>query len=285
MKSIFRCFGYCLLLGLTFVACDLTNAESVEEDRLLAKMGNRSLRLSEMEGMFAPGLSSQDSLQIIQLYAGRWLREAAILSEAEKNIPADLDINEMVRDYRASLLTSNYEKVLVEQRLDSVITQEELEAFYTENQLLYELQKPIARCYFIKVPTPTPEGNRLRELWNQEEEDVEALQAYCQEYAEVALLEEDLWYAVEDIAAQLPAGTLTVNNIGDKREFTQRDAQHQYYFRLFELKKRTEIAPLSYVEEQARKVILHKRKLQLVEQLKEEIYQQELDEGRVEIFY
>ncbi|MEM1214826.1 MAG: hypothetical protein AAGJ82_04035 [Bacteroidota bacterium] len=277
--------GLLLLLMGGMTSCDTLSGEAVAADRLLAKVGSKSLYISQMEGMFVPGLSSSDSAQIIQTYVGRWLRETAILAEAEKNVPADFNINEMVRDYRASLLTSNYEKVLVEQRLDSIITLEELERFYVENQLLYELQKPIVRCYFIKVPTPTPEGNRLRELWNQVEEDPAALQAYCEQYAEVALLKDSLWYAVEDVAQQLPEGTLTVANIGDKREFTQRDAQHQYYFRLFELKKRTEIAPLSYVEDQARKVILHKRKLQLVEQLKEEIYQRELDNGEVEIFY
>jgi hypothetical protein len=196
-----------------------------------------------------------------------------------------MDINNLVRDYRASLVRTNYEKILVEQLLDSVIRQEELEAFYEENKLLYELETPIVRCHFIKVPIPTPEGSLLRDLWNQDAATaLPNLTAYCDKYAELALLKDSLWYAVEEIAAQLPTGTLTTGNIGSKREFTQRDEHHQYYFRLFELKKRKEIAPLSYVEEQARKVILHKRKLQLVEEVKEDIYQRELRDNNVEVY-
>ncbi|WP_020534603.1 hypothetical protein [Lewinella cohaerens] len=274
-----------LLLG-SLASCELGTTEESEKDRLLAQVGSKSLYISEMEGMFPEGLSGQDSLLVIESYVGRWVREAAILNEAERNIPADLNINKMVRDYRASLVRSSYEKILVEQLLDSVVTKQKLEEFYEENQMLYELQKPIARCLFIKVPIPTPEGDRLRNLWNKAEEgDLAALRAYCDQYAEVALLKEDLWYAVEEVAEQLPVGTLTVGNIGSKREFTQRDEHHQYYFRLFELKNRKEIAPLSYVEEQARKVILHKRKLQLVEEVKEDIYQRELREKNVETFY
>ena len=256
-------------------------------DRLLARVGNKSLYLEEMEGMFPGELSSEDSLMIIESYVGRWVREAAILSEAERNIPPDLNINKLVRDYRASLVRSNYEKILVEQLLDSMVRQEELEAFYEENKLLYELEKPIVRCQFIKVPIPTPEGDRLRNLWSKAEDNskLTALREYADKYAEVALLEDSLWYAVEEVAAQMPEGTLTVGNIGSKREFTQRDEHHQYYFRLFELKNQKEIAPLSYIEDQARKVILHKRKLQLIEQVKEDIYQRELNDNNIETYY
>lgn len=293
MNSVLlRCVDYawycCFLVaaGLLIGGC-ASDTDAAADDRLLARAGNKSLYLSEMEGMFPGQLASGDSLVIIESYVGRWVREAAILNEAERNIPPDLNINKLVRDYRASLVRSNYEKILVERLLDSVVQQEQLEAFYEENQLLYELQKPIVRCQFIKVPMPTPEASLLRTLWNEAEdsEKVTPLRSYCEQYAEVALLEDSLWYAVEEIAAQLPAGTLTVRNIGSKREFTQKDEHHQYYFRLFELKNQKEIAPLSYIEDQARKVILHKRKLQLIEEVKEDIYQRELSDKNIETFY
>lgn len=285
-RSVFTPLAALLVLASSFTACGLNSTEEAQGGQLLAQVGSKSLYITEMEGMFPEGLSGEDSSLVIESYVSRWVRETAILNEAERNIPADLNINKMVRDYRASLVRSNYEKILVEQLLDSVVTQQELEEFYEENQLLYELQKPIVRCLFIKVPIPTPERDRLRNLWNQAEEgNLNDLRAYCEQYAEVSLLQDDLWYAVEEVAGQLPAGTLTVGNIGSKREFTQRDEHHQYYFRLFELKNRKEIAPLSYVEEQARKVILHKRKLQLVEEVKEDIYQRELRDKNVETFY
>lgn len=272
------------LISLLGTACTTTVEES--EDRLLAKVGNKTLYLSEMEGMFPEGTTAEDSVLVLESFVGRWVREIVILNEAEENAPKDLNINKLVRDYRASLLRANYEKVLVEGLLDSIIEQSELETFYNENKLLYELQKPIVRCQFIKVPMPTPEGESLRTLWNTEKtpENAQQLKEYCDKYAEVALLEDSLWYNVEEIAAQLPEGTLTVGNVWAKREFTQRDDHHQYFFRLFEMRNRKEIAPLSYIEKQARKVILHKRKIQLIEQAKEDMYQQELRNNNIEIF-
>ena len=274
-----------LLLGVLSINACNSNKEEVAEDRLLAKVGNKMLYLSEMEGMFPEGTTAEDSVLVLQSFVGRWVRETVILNEAEKNAPKDLNINKLVRDYRASLLKASYEKVLVEELLDSVVNQTQLEDFYNENKMLYELQKPIVRCQFIKVPLPTPEGERLRQLWNSDkQENLPALTDYCKKYAEVALLRDSLWYNVEEIAAQLPQGTLTVGNVGSKREFTQRDEHHQYFFRLFEMRNRKEIAPLSYIQDQARKVILHKRKIQVIEEAKEDMYQQELRNKNIETF-
>ena len=280
---LFRSLTF-LFFTILICTCGNQNTEAAA-DRLLAKVGNKTLYISEMKGMFPEGTTGEDSSIVLKNYIARWVRETVILNEAEKNAPKDLDINQLVRDYRASLLRANYEKVLVRRLLDSIVDQTELEAFYEKNQHLYQLQKPIVRCYFIKVSIPTPEAGRLRQLWNApiEESQIE-LQNYCKQYAQVSLLDDQLWYNVEEIAAQLPEGTLTVGNVGSKREFTQRDDHHQYFFRLFEIRNRKEIAPLSYIQDQARKIILHKRKIQLIEQAKEDMYQQELQRKNIEIF-
>lgn len=276
-------YWMCLLVVL-FWACS-GSEDGTEEDRLLARVGNKSLHISEMAGMFPEGTSGEDSAIVLRNFVTRWTKDAALLNEAERHIPADLNINKLVRDYRASLVTNTYEKILVDQLLDTMVTEEELLAFYEKNKLLYELDKPIVRAYLIKVPTPTPEGNRLRGLWNNGVDSLIALRQYCDKYAEVALLDDSLWYNIDEIMKQLPEGTITASNVGSKRELTQRDDHHQYYFRLFELRTSTQIAPLAYVEEQARKVILHKRKLQLMEEVKQNIYDQQLRQDKIEILY
>ncbi len=263
-----------LLIGS--LACQSGGEEPPEEDRLLARVYNKSLHLSELDGMFPPGTSSGDSSLIISAYVNRWVREALLLYEAERNIPKDLNIDKLVRDYRASLILANYERILVEELLDSTITQAELINFYEKNKEQYQLETPIVRCYFIKVPLPVPEYGDLRRWWSRPSEHYDELVAYCNQYAATHHLEDSTWHKVDDIAMLMPPGTITSSNISDKKEFTQRDGEFQYYFKLFEVKNRKEIAPLSYIEDQARKVILHKRKIKLLEDKKEEMFEREL---------
>ena len=154
-----------LVIAVAFLACSAAPEEK-KDDRLLARVSNKTLYLSELEGLFPPSTSTADSSLIINAYVNRWIREAILLNEAERNIPKDLNIDKLVRDYRASLIRSNYENILVKQLLDSTITQAELIDFYEKNKEQYQLETPILRCYFIKVPLPVPEADKPREWWN-----------------------------------------------------------------------------------------------------------------------
>jgi hypothetical protein len=254
-------------------------------DHLLAQAHNKKLYLSEMDGMFPEGTTSEDSAATIRAYVQRWLRDALLQHEAEVNLPPDLNIDKLVRIYRASLITHNYEVALAQELLDSTISQAELNDFYEKNKEQYQLETPIMRCHFIKVKLPVPDADNLRKFWNgNKPEDLKNLIKYCNENGAVHILEDSIWYDLNDIAVELPEGTLTADNVSYKRDFTQRDANFQYYFRLFESKNRKDIAPLSYIEGQARKVILHNRKIKLLSDTKEELYDREMRRGNIHIY-
>ena len=130
--------------------------------------------MSDLEGMIPEGSTAKDSSLIMNAYVERWIRKALLLHEAERNIPQDLNIDKLVRDYRASLVTNNYEQLLVEQMLDSTITQQELNDFYNKHKEQYQLETPIVRSYFIKLPKNAPNANNLRRWWDTTS-DLEAL--------------------------------------------------------------------------------------------------------------
>ncbi|HPH17301.1 MAG TPA: hypothetical protein PLE32_00945 [Haliscomenobacter sp.] len=272
-----------LLLLIVYVACDRKSDQP--GDRLLARVFNRELHLSDLENMFPEQATRTDSLLIIQAYVSRWIREELLMYEAEKNLPPDLNIDQLVRDYRRSLIRNNYEQVLVEQLLDSTVTKTELQDFYEKNKEQYELETPIIRCFFIKIAAPVPKADSLLQLWAKPRAaNLTKLEAYCQKYATAHVLVDSIWHKVDVIGSVMPKGTITADNIASKREFRQSDGQFVYYFRLLELKNRKEIAPLSYIEQQARTFVLHRRKLDLLQRKREDLYELALKKGNLEIF-
>lgn len=271
------------LLAIFLLACDWKSEQN--GDRVLARVFNRELHLSDLENMFPEGASRADSFLIIQAYVSRWVREELLMYEAEKNLPADLNIDQLVRDYRRSLIRNNYEQVLIEQLLDSTVTKKELQAFYEKNKEQYELETPIIRCYFIKIAAPVPKSDSLLMYWAKPQAaNLAKLEAYCQKYATAHVLVDSIWHKVDVIGSVMPKGTITADNIASKREFRQSDGEFVYYFRLLELKNRKEIAPLAYIEQQARTFVLHKRKLDLLQRKREDLYEIALKKGNVEIF-
>lgn len=252
----------------------------VEDDVPLAKVFNKTLYLSELDGMIPAGITGEDSMNVINAEVERWAREAVLMQEAENNIPSDLNIDDLVRDYRASLIRHNYEKLLVEVRLDSSISEMELNNYYEKNKEQYQLESSIFRCHIIKIPLKAPNLDQLRMMWrSRTEEDMKKMKDYCTQNADYHMLEDTVWLTIDEIKTQLPKGT----NIFPNQDLAQSDNEFLYFLKIFEKKSQKEIAPLGYIRGQAQKVILHQRKKKLLEKKKEELYQRETRKNNVKI--
>lgn len=272
------------LMALLLVACGGDQGAGAE-DVLLAKVFNKPLYSSELEGMVPEGSRPEDSIQIVNAYVEKWIRESLLMHEAEKNIPKDLNIDELVRDYRASLIRHHYEKLIVEMQMDSTISPQELQAYYEENKSQHVLNQAIVRCFFIKVPEEREEAETMEDLWksNQKENFTELLD-YCTRFASVYMLDDSTWYRAPDILEQWPQGKLKENDLREGREWTTSQDGYRYMLRVNEVAPKNQTAPLSYVANQASKVILHKRKLQLLKEKKEEIYERGLKLKNIETY-
>jgi len=269
------------------VACSVSEEEKTTEAKiiLLAEAYNQHLYLSELDGMIPENMSASDSVAIINAYVERWIRKTLLMHEAEKHIPKDLNIDKLVRDYRASLVRHTYEQQLVEEQMDSVITKRALNEYYEKNQDQYQLETPIIRCSYVKIKQTAPDLKELRILWQSDSiVDKYKLLEYCNTHADVYLLADSIWYKVEDMATRLPKGTINSENINSRKEISLSDNDFLYLFKVHEIINRKEIAPLSFIEDQASKVILHRRKLKLLEVHREELYDLEMEKSNVKVF-
>lgn len=274
-----------LLIGILLNACRPVEESPVKDDVKLAQVFNKVLYLSDLDGMISSSDSPADSLMILNAVVEKWVRNNLLMHEAERNIPKDLNIDQLVRDYRASLIRHSYEKRMVEALLDSVVTQTELESYYTNHKDQYKLTSPIVRCHFIKIPKEQGDYDSIKELWgSKKEEDYKNLLEYCDQYAEVYMLENDAWYNLNDLALQLPKGKVTASNVKMDKEFNLSDDTHYYFLKILDTESKGNIAPLAYIQDQASKVILHKRKLKLLDEKKEEFYERETQRNNVQVF-
>ena len=270
-------------MALLFWQCNDTDKPPKEGDQLLAKVYNKTLYLSELEGIVPEGSPPNDSVLMVTAYAQRWVRDQLLMYEAERNIPKDLNIDQLVRDYRASLVRFNFEEQIISEQLDSTVSETELREYYENNTDQFQLESTILKCQLVKLPPNAPQ-NEMNKLWNSRKSSDEAkLRAFAKQWAPLALLDTDKWYKLEEVAALLPKGTLTSDNVSSRREGTLSDGDFRYYYRVLETVKGKETAPFEYIKAQASKVILHKRKLQLLERWKEDLYQQELRRENIQI--
>lgn len=270
-------FG-CILLW----HCGKNNADK-KEDKVLATVYDRNLYLSELDGVVPEGTPVADSALLVSAYIQRWLREQLMMYEAERNIPKDLNIDELVRNYRASLVRYNFEEQLIAEKLDSTVSNDELLAYYENNKDQFQLESTILKCLVLKLSPQAPQ-NEINKLWySRNPADETKLIALAGQWASLALLDREKWYTLEEVAVLLPKGTLSSDNVSSRREGTLSDGDYRYYYRVIEAVQGKTTAPFDYAKDQAQKIILHKRKQELLERWKEDLYQKELRRENIKI--
>lgn len=279
----------CLWMTLLVAAGGLASCQPPEtrkgEDVLLARVYNQELYLSELKDMIPPGLSPEDSMEMIGAFVDRWVREAVLMEEAERAVPKDLNIDKLVRDYRASLIRHSYEKRLVEQMLDSVVTEQEIRDFYEQSKEQFRLEEPVVRCHFIKAPLSAPRLDEVDAWWAaRDSASWEKLKLWAQSHAHVALLSDSTWYKYSEVVASLPPDMVNENDPSRHEEFVKDEEGYRYYFRLLEWYPAGEVPPVAYVRDKIVRTILHRRKQKLLDEVREQMYQKALRHNEIEIF-
>jgi len=269
---------------LLLCSCNpLENQGETEQKQVLAQVFNKQLFLNDLDGILPEGYKPEDSTMIYNAYVENWMRDAVLMHEAEQKIAQTLDIDKLVKDYRSTLILHNYEEVIVETQLDSTISEIELNQFYEANKDNYQLEDPLARVWFMKVPIDANEIVQLDLWWKSEDlDDHLNLIEYCDTYAEIYHLDKGKWYEIAKIKRHIPTKLTPLGTFTQKgADIMVSDERYKYYLRVFEIIQKNAAPPKEYIEEKARQIILQKRKSKLLKEHKEKLYEKEINNVKV----
>ncbi len=274
-----------LCIVLFLFDCGTPSGES-SGIKLLAEVEGEQLYLSELEGMIPPGSTSEDSSLIINAFVEKWVREAVLLNEAERNVPKDFNIDQLVRDYRASLVKNNYENILIDQLMDSTVTNAEIGNFYEANREYFRLNEPIIRYWLLQLPENHSEINEVKKWWQQisKEENQEKILDFVGRNSIDAKLKDSVWYEVSELIEELPTGWMTKANVATVTNFIRKDEGVEYFFRPFQVLQKNATPPQSFLKAKIKRAILHQRKQKFLEEKKEEMYTRELRQQKIKIY-
>lgn len=283
MQKIYTLFFLCGV-ALCTIACKDINwwGNAHKNDKLLVKAGNRSLYMSDLDNLLTDNTGKTDSARLVNAYIDRWARESAMMIEAEKSVAKDANIEKMVTEYRASLLLAKYESNLAEQLVDTIVSTSEVNSYYDKNKSKFELEQKIIRCHYVKIRKDTPKIKDAEKWWSSKKEsDMLAFKKYVNTYAEKVLLSDSTWYTLDDLNALLPKGS----EISTKKETIIRGEKGDYTFfvRILELVEK-QIAPLDYVKDQIKKMILHSRKSTKLDEQRRSTYDKAVQQNNIKIY-
>ena len=236
--------------------------------------------------MVSKGTSKEDSIQKVKFYVDNWIRETLILQKAEKNLGEDeKKIKKQMEDYRRSLITYAYEKELVNQKLDTLVSNADIETYYNEHQKDFELKDNIIKVTFVKVKKNAPKQDKVK-LWykSENEKDIAQLKSYCVQFAENYFIDNNSWLLFDDLLKEIPIKMYDKELFLQNNRFVETaDSLSLYFVNIKGFKIKNSISPLSFEKENIRSIILNKRKVELINKMKEDVYNEALKNKEFEI--
>lgn len=278
---LFTCL-WMLSLGLS-----CTKLETRTREESLAQVAEKNLYPSDIRDIFPRNVSPEDSIMIQQNYVDKWVKKQLILQKAELNLTEEQkDVRQQIEEYRSSLLIYKYEQSLILQKLDTLISDEEIETYYQENPSNFNLDRHIVKALFIKLPMNAPDLWKVRQMYRSEkEEDFKELESYCYQYGVKYDYFDDNWIPFTTITRALPNEIRNPESyLRWNRYIEQQDSAFRYMVNLREYSLAGTVAPLPYVEQKIRSIILNMRKVKFIRDLENNIYKDALNKGSFTIY-
>lgn len=268
--------GVAFLATFCFLSVSCDKKEEPSPKDFVAKVKNDVLFEKDIKGIVPAGTPPKDSVVIIQKYIRNWIQETLMLQQAEENLTKEqMNVEKQLKDYRNSLIIYAYEQELVKQ-LDQQITEEELEKYYEEHKNDFELKDNIIRVTYIKVNSKAPQIENVRKWYKSEnEKDLENLKNYCHQFADNFYFDDKSWLLFNDLLKEIPIKTYNEELfLQNNRLVEVADSSHIYFVNIKGFKIKNTLSPLTFEKEKIRNIILNKRKIELINKIKTDLYKQ-----------
>lgn len=257
-------------------------------DRIpLARVGDKVLYLPEVHSVLPQGLSPEDSIMLTEDYIKKWIIGELMVRKAEENLsPALKDLTRELTDYRNSMLTYRYKMELMLQKLDTTVSDPEINDYYHAHKDNFILSKDIVKAIYIQIPKEVNQPEQVKVFCEQVTEDnLRELREYCVKFAVTYDIFVDNWVDLESVAQYLP------QQIEDNRQLLRRNAMIElrddkgyHLLCIIEFRLANTVAPIEYVSENIKNLIINKRKLDFLKKIEEDVYTEGIRNSKFKLY-
>lgn len=278
-----------LIYSFLWIGCHYLSRKEppVDKGKLLARVGSKQLFLEEVKSFFTERMSEEDSVALLESIVTKWVKETLLLERARMNLMEESEeFERLIDEYRKSLLIHAYESKLVDQYMDTVVSDEEIYRYFKENQKEFVLKENIVKAFFLKFHHSTPKIEEFaKKLNSPREQDQEFVMKYIYQHASQSHVDTSVWILLNDMRQLL--GTIAVDEeilFQRNKTLMLHDSANVYFIKIFDFKVKDNLPPVEFVRDEIKTIILMKRRMSLLQELKRELYMEAVKNKQVEIY-
>ena len=270
---------YTLLLVLLAVSCKMTRqfqdaATELFRGEVVARVGNHKLYRSQLQSYIPAGVSPEDSASLARQRINAWAEDLLMLDMAEEQLSeADKDVSTELEEYRRTLLKYRYEQLYINQRLDTLITEEEIQAYYQANPERFRLERPLLKARYMIISQDARSLSILKKKMSSDDMmevmEADSLGAYAAlKYADA----DNTWMDAITLAQELGTDYKTLLGAIKKQFVELPDGNGNLRFAyIVEMVPEGKPAPVEYVTDRIRDLILSARKHKMEADLEQDL--------------
>ncbi len=276
---------YLTLITVFFLGCK--EEKDTSNKKPIAKIHEKNLYLSDVEDIIPDNKSKEDSTMIAESYIRNWIKKQLLLKKAENNLSKEnKDIQKQIEEYRSSLLIYRYQQQLINQKLDTTVSEKEIQNYYENNTTNFTLDKNLVKILYVELPQNSPNISSVKSWMKSENEnDISKLRDYCYQYAKKYDDFDNEWIEFNRLITKIP---IEINNpqryLKYNKNIEEKDSLFHYFVKINDYKLKGTPAPVSYVQDKIKSVILNKRKHKLLEKLEKDLYNEALNRNEFIIY-
>ncbi|MCE7699675.1 MAG: peptidyl-prolyl cis-trans isomerase, partial [Methanobacterium paludis] len=201
------------------------------------------------------------------------IKDILIYEKAEKNIPQSQELNDLVENYRRSLIIDEYQQQALNEKMRTDVSEADLMDFYKSNSSRFLAERNLVKGIFLKVPKNAPKIENLKKWYKSSSpEEFEKIEKYCVQNGGFFEYFYDRWANFDDILDNIPT---KVSNQTDflKNRSTLEVVGKDFYYLLYinDYILSGNIAPFEYAKPDVKSLMMNTRKTEFLNQIEQDL--------------
>lgn len=268
----------CIAAGLLLGSC--TALEKQQKVGAAVEVNGQYLYRSTLDSLTV-GLSSEDSLRMVQQYISQWTKDVLEYDKAKARTKSDLE--KLVEEYRRALYVQAYEQQLIERHMPKAVPDSVVMQVYEQMPNRFLLDESIVKGILVVVPKDARDIAKLRGWMAKEKLD--EIEKYAYQNASGYELFADKWLTTTDLLAHIPAERAEMENmLKAKNQIEVTDSLKTYVLQVTEKHLRGEQMPMEYARPEIEKIVLYERQVDFLNKEREKLYNEAIQDQKI-IFY
>lgn len=275
-----------IILLFTFFSCK--NEKSELDTISIARVNSAKLYKEDIKDLVPAGTSKQDSLIIVKDFIDRWASQKLLFNAAEVNLTDDKqkELNKLVEEYKKDLYTKAYIEQLVYKSFDTLVNEVELIAYYEKNKLNFKTNEALVKMSFLQINKSNPKTSIITNKFLANSKESKAFLKESSIELKSYAFNDSIWIDMNQVYEKLPFVTSENKEkyliTGKTIKFV--DSLDIYLIKTSNFIPRNEISPYQYIKPTLKKVILNKRKNELINKFQKDITTDALKDNKYEIY-